>query len=182
MNSRAKEIAVIAALAAFMAVVSPWSIPLPGSDVGFSLATFAVYLVGGLTDKWRGAACIAVYIMLGILGLPVFMGGTAGVGMLAGPRGGFIIGYLAAAAVIPFCKKILPKKTAFTLLAMAAGAVCIFIMGTVWFMISTGRGLPEALTICVLPFIPFDIIKIILAAQLVKRLEKTNILQGFISA
>lgn len=89
---------ILSALFAALTAVGSWiSIPLPFSPVPINLATLSVFLAGGLLGPAGGAASQAVFVALGAVGLPVFHSFTGGVGILAGPTGGYLIGYIAAA-------------------------------------------------------------------------------------
>ena len=91
MNSKIKNTAFVGLMAAMIAVISVWQIPLPFLTVPLTFQTFAVCLSSSALGKWRGAVSVLVYIALGCIGLPVFTGFQGGVGVMAGPTGGFII-------------------------------------------------------------------------------------------
>jgi len=165
-----KDILFIAMFAALTAAFS--QIVIPVGVIPLNLATLSVFLCGGLLKAARGGASQLVYVLLGAAGLPVFAGFTGGFGRIVGPTGGFIIGYIVAAAVIGLFVQRLPRKFWLFALAMLAGAVCYFTTGTLWYMCLYKASFISALWLCVIPFIPGDIIKIILAAYLVKRLER----------
>ena len=170
MNSRLKKMMFCALFTAICAVFSQIYIPLP-SLVPINLATAAVFMAGVLLGPRYGTASMAVYVVLGAVGVPVFAGLNGGIVYLAGPTGGFIIGYAAAAFVIGLAAK---NKDSYLVLcgAMALGMLTYFVLGTSWFMISTSSPLGTALMACVLPFIPGDLLKIALAAMLCRRLKK----------
>ena len=95
---KTKDICTIAVLAALLCVVAPLSVPV--GPIPISLASFAVYLAGAFLGWKRGTAAVAVYILLGAAGVPVFSGYEGGLQKLAGVTGGFILGYLPCAAVV----------------------------------------------------------------------------------
>ena len=163
-----KDLALIAMFAAITAALSQLIIPV--GPIPINLATLSVFLCGGLLGAKRGGLSQLVYVLMGAAGLPVFKGFSAGPGYIAGPTGGFIIGYIIAAFTVGTLIRKMPKKMWFYAAAMLAGAVCYFITGTLWYMYSTKTALLPALSLCVYPFIPGDILKILLAAYLVKRL------------
>lgn len=161
-------------LCAFFAVLTAacsWiAAPLPFTPVPINLATLAVFVTGGLLGKKYGAISMAVYAALGACGAPVFSGFTSGMGIIAGPTGGYIIGYIAAAFVIG----LVTEKASFRgclLVANIAGTAACYTLGTIWFMLLTGTHFLSALLLCVIPYLPGDALKIISAAILVKRLR-----------
>ena len=179
-DSKTTYLVLCGLFAALMAVCSYIMIPLPFSPVPVNLGTLGVFLTAGLLGSKYGALSVAVYMLLGAAGLPVFAGFQAGFGVLAGPTGGFIWGYLAAVFLIGMILdssriSFSPAKRAgsavLCISTMAAGNLICYLLGTCWFMILMGVDLWAALTACVIPFIPGDIIKILAASWLVQRLR-----------
>ena len=171
MKITAGKLVYYALFAALTAICSQIAIPLP-MDVPLSLATFAVMLSGALLGSFGGAVSQLVYILLGAVGVPVFAGFRGGPDRLVGPTGGYIIGYVFMALVIGL---ILSKSgTGFgvTVFAMTAGTVVCYLFGTVWYLILMKSALLPALTACVLPFLPGDVLKILLAAGCASRLQR----------
>lgn len=168
-NHSTMNLVFYAAFAALTAVLAQFSIPI--GPVPICLATFGVYLAGGILGAFGGTVSQVVYLLLGAVGLPVFAGFSGGVSALAGPTGGYLVGYVVCAWIIGvfsgrFGKKILPLAA-----AMILGTAACYFLGTAWFMFVTKRGLAESLVLCVLPFLPGDAAKIILAVALVPRLS-----------
>lgn len=172
--------------AALMAICSFITIPLGFTPVPVNLGTLGVFLCGGILGAKYGTISEVVYVLLGAAGVPVFAGFKGGVGVLAGPTGGYIIGYLAAAFLIGlildkyYSSKQNNNITDITgttkLYAILAGSLLLglaacYALGTLWFIISTGTGLWASLVACVFPFIPGDIIKIAAGTFLVKKLR-----------
>lgn len=183
--------------AAITAICSWINIPIGITPVPINLATFAVLLGGAFLGAKAGAVSQLVYLLLGLIGLPVFHGFTSGPGVLAGPTGGYLIGYIMCALFVgalatksprkkspsgePFPSgetfpsgKVHPsdkrKGTALRLAWVFCGGFLIcYAFGTLWFMISTHTPLLASLMACVLPFLPGDILKIILAVMICKR-------------
>ena len=159
--------AVFAALTAVMAWIS---FPLPFTQVPISLSTLGVGLAGGLLGKKYGPLAMVCYVLLGAVGVPVFAEFTAGAGILAGPTGGYIIGYIFFA----FLTGLITEKGEGALwitLGVIAGLLVCYALGTLWFMVSTGTGLIPSLGMCVIPFIPGDILKTIVTVLLILRLK-----------
>lgn len=171
--SKTVNLMLCALFAALTAVCSFISIPLPFTPVPVNLATLAVFLAGGLLGHKYGTVSQLVYIALGAAGLPVFHNFTGGLGILAGPTGGYIIGYAAAAFLTGAVIHLLKQKDSLLALvgAMLAGLASCYLLGTLWFMISSGSGLYVSLAACVIPFLPGDGLKIVAACLLIKKLR-----------
>lgn len=163
-----RSMLLCALFAALAGVCSQLSIPLP--MVPINLALFSVHLCGYLLGWRLGGLAMGVYLLLGLLGVPVFAGFGAGPGTLFGRTGGYILGYVLAAMVTGFLARQRPGFFP-RCLAMGLGTVVCYIFGTIWFMAITGMGLWESLGYCVLPFLPGDVVKILLAAWLGGRLQ-----------
>ena len=135
-----------------MAICSFITIPLGFTPVPINLATLGVFLTGGILGKKYGSISLIVYILLGAVGVPVFAGFKGGLGVLAGPTGGYIIGYLAAAFLTGLLVELVFTKTGTDsgqrstksstsrfigiILAMIAGLAACYALGTAWFMIT----------------------------------------------
>lgn len=176
--------------AALNAICASITIPLGFTPIPINLGTLGVFLTGGLMGKKYGSISIMVYIFLGAVGLPVFSGFRGGLGVLTGPTGGYIVGYLAAVFVIGLItekscitknsevgKNTGLKKVSSDIIAMLIGLLLCYLLGTLWFMFTTGAGIGAALASCVIPFLPGDALKITAAAFLAVRLRPaTNII------
>lgn len=163
-----KKMVYCALMAAVLCVISPLSIPV--GAVPISLATLGVMLAGALLGAQLGTLSVLIYLVLGWVGLPVFAGYSSGFTCLFGPTGGYMIGYLFLAFLTGFLYK---KKTLSYLVgSILVGELVLYLLGTIWFMFVAQTSLVSALTICVLPFIPGDIAKIVLVCLLLPQLEK----------
>ena len=166
--------------AALMAICSLISIPLGFTPVPVNLATLGVFLAGGLLGKKYGTISIAVYVLLGAVGVPVFAGFRGGLSVLVGPTGGYIIGYIAAAFLVGLLTELLVPKAGRSagreilacIIAMIIGLFACYLLGTLWFMISTHTGVWAALVSCVFPFLPGDALKIAAGAILTQKLRR----------
>jgi biotin transport system substrate-specific component len=145
-------------------------IPIP--PVPITLQTFFLCLAGTLLGARLGALSQVVYLFLGIIGLPVFAGGKAGIGVLFGPTGGYLIGFVAAAFVIGKLAA-LKKRPGFAwlCLSLVAGAAVVYTLGVLQLVLVARLTLIKALVVGVLPFLPGDIIKILLAAAVALKLR-----------
>lgn len=138
-------------------------IPLP--PVPITMQTFFVSLAGALLGGYLGAMSQVVYILLGVIGLPVFAGGKAGAGVLLGPTGGYLIGFVVGAYVIG--RMVSLKKHAgflWLLLAMLVGHIFIYVVGIAQLMVVAKLDLAKAIAMGLLPTIPGGILKIVAAA------------------
>lgn len=169
-----KDYALIGIFAAIMAICSWISIP---AAVPFTMQTFAVFLSVGLLGGKCGTISIAIYLLLGAIGLPVFSGFSGGLGHMLGPTGGYIIGFIGSALVMWFIDSRLGNSRKILIISMLLGLIVCYAFGTAWFVIvynrSTGPvGLLTALSWCVIPYIIPDALKIALAVLLTRRLKR----------
>jgi len=139
--------------------------------VPFTLQTLFVLLAASVMKKYAVIPA-ALYVGFGTLGLPLFHNGTSGIGILLGPTGGFLIGFLPMAFIagLFFSKKTLAAD----LWGMGLGTAVCYVCGVVWFMISAGASLPAALITCVIPFIAGDVVKITAAEFVTLRLRRSG--------
>ena len=152
--------AVTALMTAVTCILAPLSIPI--GPVPISLTNLVIYFSLFILGTKKGTISYLIYLLLGLVGLPVFSGFTGGPAKLAGPTGGYIIGFIVMAViaglVIDNCHKPLIQ-----LVGMIAGTIVCYLFGTVWFCIVADSTFKAALGICVIPFIPADLIKMIIA-------------------
>lgn len=163
---KAKDMTLTAVTAALICIAGPLSIA--AGPVPLSLATFAVYLAGAVLGKKRGTLATALYLLIGIIGVPVFSGFSGGFQKLAGVTGGYLIGYLPCAFITGLGAERAEKEGRAWLLPllMAAGTAVLYAIGTAWFVIQTGNAAGAALSLCVVPFLPGDAAKIAAATLL----------------
>lgn len=154
MNTR--DMTLTAVMAAVICLAGPLTVAI--GPIPLSLATFAVYMAGAVLGWKRGTAAVAVYLLIGLTGVPVFSGFSGGLPKLAGVTGGYLIGYLPCALITGLGAS---KRPAWALPAcMVLGTLTLYALGTAWFMRQTGNPLPAALGLCVVPFLPGDAVKI----------------------
>ena len=121
-----------------------------------------------LLPGWRGPAAVAAYLLQGLLGLPFFAGGAAGAAVLAGPSGGYLVGFLAAAILIAWLRWRLNGGQRWqVVLMMLAGNLVIYLFGVPWLAWFIDDGLAAALALGMTPFLIGDAMKLIAAAALV---------------
>lgn len=169
------DIAYIGIFVALIAVCSWISIPL---TVPVTLQTMAVCIASALLGTKRGVIAVVAYILLGLVGVPVFSGFSSGVGVLFGATGGYIIGFIFTALIVGVMLKLLGKKLWVYAVSMLIGIAVCYAFGTVWFIVfynnnnADTMSVAAALSMCVVPFIIPDIVKIIIATIVCKRVDK----------
>ncbi len=166
---------VYAAMFAVIMAICSW-IAIPG-PVPFTLQTFAVFVTIAMLGGKRASVSILLYILLGAIGVPVFANFKGGISVLLGPTGGYIIGFMLIALLNWLLTHLFGKKLLITALSMTGGLLLCYAFGTAQFMLVTQSGgnpytLGAALWMCVLPFVPIDLIKMALALFLSARLSR----------
>ena len=171
---RTLDLCYIALFAVLMAVCAWISIPGP---VPFTLQTFAIFAALVALGGKRGTLAVVVYLLLGAVGLPVFAGFKGGLAALLGATGGYILGFLAAALLYWLLTAKLGSRLWVVILACVVGMIACYAFGTGWFVtVYTAQTGPMtwggALAACVIPFLPFDAIKVALAILLARKTAK----------
>ncbi len=147
--------------ALFVALISVGAfIAIPIGPVPIVLQNMFVLLAGLILGPARGLACVAVYLLVGLAGLPVFAGGTSGIGKLFGPTGGYLLGYLPAVLVTGVISRTLGEKPSSDILAMIAGSVIVYAAGVPWLKIAFSLSWGKAVAAGMVPFLLGDILKI----------------------
>ena len=166
-----KELILSAIFAAMTCVLALIAIPLPFTPVPITLHVMGVAMAGAILGKKLGFISQGVYMLLGAIGLPVFSGGRGGIGVILGPTGGYIIGFVIGAFVIGFLVENLSryangKKSEFFILffSMIVGLAVIYIIGALQLKAVLGLTLPQAIAGGVTPFIASDFVKVSLGA------------------
>ena len=164
---------------ALITICSQITIPMPPPLVPFTLQTLAVFLAGSFLGCKRSVLCVMIYLLLGMCGLPVFSQFRGGIGVLMGPTGGYIIGFLAIAFLVGLFQDKFGNRIWSMALSMTIGLFVCYLFGTVWFLIlyrqnngADSINLWGALTLCVFPFLLVDGLKIVAAVFLSNRLHK----------
>jgi len=144
---------------------------IPIGPVPIVLQNMFVLLAGIILGPVWGLACVVIYLLIGLVGLPVFSGGGAGIGILFGPTGGYLLGYLPAVFVTAGISKALGKKMSSDVIAMVIGSLIVYSAGVPWLKIVTAMSFEKAFTVGMYPFLIGDAIKIIAAAFIAKTLR-----------
>ena len=173
-----RYLALVGLMAAVIGVFGPLVLPLPFSPVPISLASFAVYFSAYVLGKRRGTLSCMIYLFIGLMGVPVFSGFSAGPGKLLGPTGGYLIGYLFMAWLCGLFAEKWPHKALLQFVGMVLGTLACYVLGTIWLSFQADLSFQAALAAGVLPFIPGDLVKIIISMivgkQIRRRLQKIN--------
>jgi biotin transport system substrate-specific component len=161
-----QKLVLASLMAALIAVGGYLAIPIgPVPIVLQNLFVLVAALLLG--SRWASAA-VAVYLLAGASGLPVFAGGGGGLGHLFGPRGGYLFGFLAAAWLVGKLSEISRQQPLVEIVAMVIGGLVIYAIGVPWLMTLLGLSLGKALAVGMYPFILGDVVKIAAAYAIVK--------------
>ncbi len=152
----------IALMTAILCIFSPMALPI--GPIPVSLSLFAVFLTVYLLGQKNSLCAITLYMLIGLVGLPVFSGYSGGPSKLFGPTGGYIVGYVALALIAGYFTDHFPlNQWFFQIFGTTLGLFACYALGTAYFMALTSTPLSEALALCVFPFVFFDLTKMIAA-------------------
>ncbi len=157
---------LMAALIAAGAFVS-----IPIGPVPIVLQNMFVFLAAILLGSRWGLASLAVYLLAGAVGLPVFAGGSGGIGRIIGPTGGYLLGYLPVVFVIGLISEKFGRRMVTDMIAMVCGSAILYSCGVTWLKILTGMSWMKSLALGMYPFLLGDALKIVAAAMIVKALR-----------
>ncbi|MBQ8201623.1 MAG: biotin transporter BioY [Clostridia bacterium] len=164
-----RTMTLAAMLTALLCIVGPLTLPI--GPVPVSLLTAVLLLTAMLLGGRLAVLACGVYLLLGLLGLPVLSGFTGGAGQFVGPTGGYLVGYLPmtflAGAV---CAR--TDDCRFQALVFIAATILLYAVGTVWYCMQSGVTAGAACLVCVLPFLPFDAVKIAAVLAIGPRLKR----------
>jgi len=169
-NTNQLRMTVYASLFAALVAVGAF-ISIPIGPVPIVLQNFFVLLAALLLGPRWGLAAVGVYLLAGICGLPVFAGGTAGIGRIMGPTGGYLLGYLPAVFVTAWLSRKGGGRVWSDIGAMICGSLIVYGCGVPWLKMVTGLPLAKAITVGMLPFLIGDGLKIAAAVPVVKALR-----------
>jgi biotin transport system substrate-specific component len=150
-------------------------IAIPIGPVPIVLQNLFVLLAGLILGPRFGVYSVALYLLMGGFGFPVFAGGTGGIGRLFGPTGGYLFGFLPAVFATALISEQLNKTRTGDGVALVFGTAIVYCAGVPWLKIATGMAWDKAFMVGVYPFIPGDLIKIgvaVFAAQLIRKVIK----------
>ncbi|MGL4607327.1 MAG: biotin transporter BioY [Eubacteriaceae bacterium] len=174
---RIQDMTTMALFATLTAIFSQISIPLPMTPVPINLALLSVFVSGGILSPYKAGISQIIYVLLGVIGLPVFANFGGGLGTLLGPTGGYVLGYILCAFIISFILRRTEKNYLSLFFSIIIGLLICYLLGTFWFTISTNTSFISALSLCVFPFIPGDLLKILISIFLISRLKKIEFIK-----
>lgn len=164
------QLVINALFTAILCVSAYISIPLPNGS-HFTFLNFMVMVISLVFTPVNSFIIVGIWLILGCIGVPVFVGGIAGIGRLFSPWGGYNLAFLAVAIVVPFIVKINKGRICMTI-ASIIGAILVDTIGSLWLMVVGNMELVPAFIAGFAPFIILDIVKAILAPQLAVVLRK----------
>ncbi|MDE7045091.1 MAG: biotin transporter BioY [Acetatifactor sp.] len=182
MKFSVKQLALAGLMTAVICVLGPLALNIPVSPVPISLGTLAIYFVISVLGMKLGTVSVVIYILLGLAGVPVFTNFTGGPAKLFGPTGGYIIGYIFLALICGFFVDKFGKNLSVYFAGMLLGTVVLYIFGTLWLGYQMNLTFTEALMAGVIPYIPGDLIKLIIAITVGIQIRKRLIKSGLLSA
>jgi len=170
-SAQVREIPFIGMFAALTAVCSYIEIPLP--FVPITAQTLVVMLAGSMLSPWSAFLSMILFLLLGIVGLPVYAGGASGIGTFLGPTGGFLMSWpIAALVTAHMIKRIKPGLKTFFLVNVFGGIVIVYSIGVPYLARMAHLDLTAALMVGALPFIPGDLLKAFLSATIALSIRK----------
>ncbi len=161
-----KQLTLIGVMTAVICVLAPFAIPTPFSPVPITLGTLVLYIAAFVLGMKRSTLSCLIYLLLGAVGLPVFSGFSGGFAKVAGPTGGYMLGYLFLTLTAGFFIERFSGKLAFAVLGLILGTALCYLFGTLWLGIQMNLSPAQALAAGVIPYLPGDVVKIIIAALL----------------
>lgn len=205
MTKKIYRLTKISLMAALLCVISPFAFVFPFSPVPVSLATLMLYLSVYILGKRDAVISCGIYLLIGLIGIPVFSGFSGGIGKVLGPTGGYMLGYLAltfiSGWVVDKCNgrrknSVLTNEDSCYVLwgnrveiwlaffmqgiGMVFGTVVCYLFGSLWLAYQAGMNFKAALGVGAIPFIPGDVVKIVIgviAGNVIrKRLMKAGVM------
>jgi len=166
-NARVRDISLVIAGALLIYLSARISFPVPGSPVPVTGQTFGVLLVGGALGFRRGLIGVALYVLLGVVGLPFFAEGKGGISVIWGATGGYLIGFVVAGALVGRLAELgWDRKIGGALGAMLLGNAVVYAIGLPWLGVVASTTAAETVELGLTPFLVGDALKLVLAAVL----------------
>ncbi|MGN0400293.1 MAG: biotin transporter BioY [Blautia sp.] len=158
-----RQMTLIALMTAVTCILGPLSIPLPFSPVPISFTNLAIYLSLYVLGTSRATLSYLVYLLIGMTGLPVFSGFSGGFTKLAGPTGGYLVGFIFMALISGVIMRKFQGNKIMEGAGMVLGTAVCYVFGTAWLCVQAGMNFKAGLAAGVIPYIPGDLIKIVIA-------------------
>lgn len=158
--------------ALFVALIAMGAfIAIPIGPIPIVLQNMFVLLAGIILGPVWGLACVGIYLLIGLAGLPVFAGGTSGIGKLFGPTGGYLIAYLPAVFATGAISTGLKKSITADVIAMITGSLIVYAIGVPWLKMAFSLSWQKAIAVGMVPFLIGDGLKITAAAFMAKKIR-----------
>lgn len=164
-----QQMALVAIMTALTCILAPFSLPIGPVPISLTnlVIYFSLYLLG-----WKlGTLSYVIYLLIGLVGVPVFSGFTAGPAKLFGPTGGYLIGFIPMAIIAGIVIDKYTEKWLLCLLAMIIGTTVCYALGTAWLAYEAKMDMMAALWAGVIPFIPGDLVKMALAILIAPKIR-----------
>lgn len=168
-------------IAAVLCILAPVSVPLGFTPIPVTMGLFVIIMAGILLGPSRGSLCVAIYILLGAIGLPVFSGYMGGIQKIFGPTGGYILGYILLVWICGYFTEYFSGKRYMCFLGIILGTSVCYVFGTIWMSLQLQISFVEALWLGVIPFLPVDILKMFLAVMICCPIRSRLIRESLIS-
>lgn len=172
------ELTTCALFAALMCIFGPMSVPI--GPIPISLTNLVIYVAIYILATRRTTISYMVYLLLGAVGLPVFSNYSGGIGKLAGPTGGYLVGFIIMILISGIAFELSKTNVFITAIGMILGTIVAYVFGTIWFVFQMKCEWAYALSVCVYPFIGFDLGKIVIASILGKSVRTALLRAGLI--
>lgn len=160
-----QQMVLIALMTAITCILAPLSLPIPISPVPVTLTNLVLYVSVFILTWKQAALSYFIYLLLGIVGLPVFSGFTGGLAKVAGPTGGYLAGFIFLIIISGiFVEKSSGKfRHVFYTVGILLGTTITYLFGTIWLAVQMNLTFPQALAAGVLPYLAGDAVKIVIA-------------------
>lgn len=166
-----RDILYASMFAALTAVLGYIIIPLPFSPIPITGQTLSVMLAGCVLTPRQAGLSILTFLFIGAIGIPVFSGGAAGIGVIFGTKGGYLLGFLIGSIVISLIRGKTNSTRHMIFACIIGGIIIVYLLGVPWLSYITGMGIHEAIIVGALPFIPGDLFKAIVAGFIAKKIH-----------
>ena len=179
-HKKTQNLTIIALMAAVTCILGPLSITIPVSPVPISFTNLAIYLTVMILGWKKGVVSYLIYLLIGLAGVPVFSAFTSGPGKLLGPTGGYLIGFVFLALISGFFVEKFNGKIYMYAAGMVVGTAVTYAFGTIWLAYQAHMDFAAALMAGVIPYLPGDIVKILIAVFAGNEIRKRLAKAGFI--
>lgn len=158
-NNSLRDLSRVALAAAVLCILGPLSLPIPLSPVPISLTQLGIYLAAYVLGKKKGTMAVAVYLLIGLTGLPVFSGFSGGAGKLLGPTGGYLLGFIPMCFLAGLSLEHYSKSPARLFAGFVLANAACYALGSLWLSHEMALSLKEAFFLGCVPYIPADLTK-----------------------